>query len=524
MKTQLPSKLFAFILIATPVFYFSAANAQAPVIEWQKSLGGGSYDLAYSLQRTTDGGFIVAGYSSSNDGDVSGNHGSGDYWVVRLDTSGNLVWQKSLGGSSFDIAGSVQQTTDGGFIVAGFSTSNDGNVSENHGTEDGWIVKLSSGGNLVWQKALGGSFWDGATSLQQTTDGGFIVAGYSDSNDGDVSGNHGGYDSWIVRLDYDGDIVWQKSLGGSNEDWANSIQQTTDGGFIVAGYSSSNDGDVSENQGSSDYWIVKLDTAGNLVWQKSLGGSAAEYAFSVQQTIEGGFIVAGSSNSSDGDVSENQGGSIYGDYWIVKLDTAGNLEWQKSLGGSDDESARSVYQNADGGFIVAGISRSADGDVSGNHGNWDYWIVQLNSTGDLVWQKTLGGTYEDDGASIQQTPDGGFIVGGSTGSANGDVSENHGVFDYWIVKLTSDTATGIASISNPFISVYPNPASDKITLTFSSSEKKEIQMTNTLGQIVFDEEINSTKEEIDVSEFPAGIYVVSAQTSVQKIENKFLKQ
>jgi hypothetical protein len=234
-------------------------------MEWQKSLGGSDWDFATSIQQTTDGGFVVAGESFSIDGDVSGNHGFSDYWIVKLDSTGTIEWQKSLGGTDDDVANSIQQTTDGGFLVGGRSYSNDGDVSGNHGYYDYWIVKLDLTGTLEWQKSLGGADLDIATSIQQTTDGGFVVAGYSESNDGDVSGHHGSSsdaDYWIVKLDAAGTIEWQKSLGGTYEDVANSIQQTTDGGYVVAGSSESNDGDVSGHHGSTsypDYWIVKLD-------------------------------------------------------------------------------------------------------------------------------------------------------------------------------------------------------------------------------------------------------------------------
>ncbi|MCD6418321.1 hypothetical protein J7M00_06020, partial [bacterium] len=250
------------ILLSSLFLFAVAALAQTPTIVWQKCLGGSDWDEAYSIQQTDDGGFIIAGESYSNDGDVSGNHGGGDYWVVKLNSAGDIVWQKSLGGSDWDEAYSIQQTTDGGFIVAGESVSNDGDVSGHHGSSgysaDYWLVKFNSAGSIEWQKSLGGSGDDVAFSIQQTTDGGFIVAGYSESNDSDVSGNHsyyGYYDYWVVKLNSAGNIDWQKCLGGSDDDWAYSIQQTFDGGYIVAGYSYSNDGDVSGNHGAYDYWV-----------------------------------------------------------------------------------------------------------------------------------------------------------------------------------------------------------------------------------------------------------------------------
>ena len=288
----------------------------APTIEWARCYGGSDREDATSIIQTADGGFIVAGTSESNDGDVSGNHGRADYWVVKLNSSGVLQWQKCLGGSDWDEASSIAQTTDGGYIVAGYSSSNDGDVSGNHGTADYWVVKLNSSGDIEWQKCLGGSGGDGANSIAQTADGGFIVAGTSQSNDGVVSGNHGGNDSWVVKLNSSGDIEWQKCLGGSSSDFAYSIAQTADGGYIVAGYSLSNDGDVSGNHGSADYWVVKLNSSGDILWQKCLGGSDWDVANSIAQTSDGGFIVAGYSYSYDGDVSGHHGD---GDYWVVKL-------------------------------------------------------------------------------------------------------------------------------------------------------------------------------------------------------------
>jgi hypothetical protein len=187
---------------------------------------------------------------------------------------------------------------------------------------------------------------------------------------------------------------------------------------------------VTVNHGSQDCLIVKLDTHGNIQWQKSLGGSGFDSIASIQQTSDGSYIIAGVLESSDSDVT---GGGY--DFWIVKLDSLGTLQWQKSLGGSDNDEAKSIQQTSDGGYIIAGSSFSNNGDVTGNHGNQDYWIVKLDSLGTIQWQKSLGGSEEDEAKSIQQTSDGGYIIAGSSFSNNGDVTGNHGGFDYWIVKL-----------------------------------------------------------------------------------------
>ena len=456
----------------------------APNIEWRRSLGGSGADVAYSsIKQTSDDGFIVAGRSTSNDGDVSGNQGLSDYWIAKLDASGSLSWQKSLGGGNTDIAYDVQQTLDGGYIVAGHSMSNDGDVlSGNKGGYDRWITKLDASGTLLWEKSFGGSGDDLALSIQQTADGGFIVAGDSQSNDGDVlSGNKGGSDQWITKLDASGNLLWEKSFGGSGNESANSVRQTADGGCIVVGSSASNDGDVlSGNKGGFDQWITKLDASGSLLWEKTLGGSGDDQAYSVQQTSDGGFIVAGASDSTDGDVTGNHGAR---DCWIVKLDSSGTLLWEEALGGSGDDVARHIQQTSDGGFIVAGTSDSTDGDVTGNHGARDYWIAKLDASGSLLWEKSFGGSGDEVITGVRQTSDGNLIAAGYSLSNDGDVAGNHGVSDFWIVKLKHNTtlstrrASTLVDIPQFYTSSGRFTVADPQTITIRQGDGKSAIVT-----------------------------------------------
>ena len=487
---------------------------QAPDISWQKSLGGSGYDEIRSIQPTSDGGFILAGFSDSNDGDVSANHGGNDYWVVKLDDTGNITWQKSLGGSNDDFAYSIQLTADGGYVVAGQSASNDGDVSGNNGGNDYWVVKLDSTGNIVWQKSLGGSNDEVGSFIQITTDGSYIITGHSNSNDGDVSGNHGSYDYWVVKLDSTGNIVWQKSLGGSNNEESYScIQPTSDGGYIFAGSSISNDGDVSGNHGYNDYWVVKLDDSGNIVWQKSLGGSTQDEAHSVQLTSDGGYIVTGYTTSNDGDVSGNNGGW---DFWVIKLDSSGNIVWQKSLGGSSYEYADFIKPMSSSDYIVVGSSYSNDGDVSGNHGLYDYWVVRFNSTGNLVWQKSMGGSSQEFGNFIQPTTDGGYIVAGSSGSNDGEVSGNHGHSDGWLVKLSPDL--GLKELNLSTVAVFPNPVTNDFTVNTGQQVMEKIKVYNISGQLI----LESSKNSVPISSLKTGVYFLQIILSNQTIVNKKL--
>ncbi len=454
-----------FILI-----FITGLMAQ-PNIQWQKCFGGTFEEYANSIQQTTDGGYIVAGLTFSNDSDVSGNNGAYDYWVVKLTSIGSIQWQKCFGGNSHDLAYSIRQTSDGGFIVAGKALSSDSNLAGNHGNDDFWVIKLTPTGSIQWQKCLGGSGEDDAQSIQQTVDGGFIVVGYTYSNDSDVSGNHGYYDYWIVKLSSSGSIQWQKCLGGSDDDEAQAIQQTSDTGYIVAGFCSSNDGDVSGNHGNKDFWVVKLNATGSIQWQKCLGGSDDDEAKSIQQTSDGGYIVAGDTYSNDSDVSGNNGNR---DFWIVKLAASGTIQWQKCLGGSEFEYAKSIKQTTDGGYIVAGVTPSNDSDVTFNHGGGDLWVVKLTPASSIQWQKCFGGSGEDGAQEIQQTTDGGYIVAGNTFSNDGDVSGNHGNRDFWVVKL--GPFVGIEEVNNflSAITITPNPITQSAIISFSLFQKRKI--------------------------------------------------
>ena len=454
--------LFILIIFCATNFSF----AQAPAMVWQKCLGGNNGDYANSVEPTADGGYIVAGYTEGKDnGDVMGYHGNlsvGDIWVVKTDNIGNIQWQKCVGGSSFETGAYIHQTPDGGYILAGTSASVNCNFTGNHGGSDYLVVKLNSKGDVVWKKMYGGSKNEYAWYLSLAPDGGYIVTGETESNNGDITVNHGMRDYWVIKLDVSGNLIWQKSLGGTNDDESYSVQATADGGCIVAGYTTSNDGDVSGVHGKWDYWVVKLDNTGTIQWQKALGGSEFDIAWSVQVTTDGGYIVAGSSGSNNGDVSGNHNGFGPGDadFWVVKLSSTGSIQWQKCYGGNLNEIAYYIQPTQDGGYVIAGTSESADGDVPCNAGITDAWIVKINSTGALQWQKQLGGILYDEPHCVKELADGTFIVAGNTCSKN--ISGYHiptnlgSCADFWLIKLSAPVAVS----PNPVITI--NPASTNV--------------------------------------------------------------
>jgi pimeloyl-ACP methyl ester carboxylesterase len=439
-----------------------AVDLGPSIIGWQKCLGGNAGDVAQSVQQTSDGGYIIAGYTESNDGDVSGYLGSLDAWVVKLDANHAIQWQRCLGTStSSDYAYNIRQTADGGYIFAG-------SVGYSAYDIKAWVAKLSSSGDMEWQKYFGEA--PTANSIHQTADGGYIVAGRT-------HGTHGSGDFWVAKLAPNGAAEWQKTLGGNTFDEANSVQQTSDGGYVIAGYAQSNDGNVNGNHGGSDLWVVKLNSGGDMLWQKCLGGSDNDVAASIQQTTDDGYIIAGFTRSNNGDVSLNQGSD---DYWVVKIDSEGTIQWQRCLGGSSADYANSVRQTSDGGYVVAGYSYSNDGEASYNHGIWDFLVVKLEPNGATEWYKCLGGSLNDQAYGIQQTADGGYIVAGSTESNDGDVSGNRGASDFWVAKIAPTTpptnpttpsqplgpASGMPGVSYIYSTSATDPNGDQVKYTF----------------------------------------------------------
>lgn len=474
-----------------------------PAIGWQNCLGGTQDDKAYAICITADGGCTAVGRTLSYNGDVTGNHGD-DLWAVKVDDAGALAWQHALGGDGQDEGWDVIQNSDGDLVIAGRTLSSNWDVSDNNGLGDMWVVKLDPLGAIIWENALGGPLHEGARSIEQTDDGGYIVCGWSASNTGDVTLNHGLNDVWVVKLDAAGELVWQRSLGGSQYDDGFSVAQTTDGGYIVAGLTKSNDGDASGHHGDYDFWVVKLDATGAPIWQRTLGGTGAEIAESIQQTSDGGYIVVGATTSNDGDVSGNHGQE---DFWVVKLDDAGALVWQKTLGGSGRELyCTSVHETSPGVYVVGGNSNSTDGDVSSGNGGYDAWLVQIAGSGSIVWETTFGGSGTDVCNDAQVADDGGLVLAGQTTSNDGDVSGNHGAYDYWVAKLDG-LSTSVVEDDQSAFRAWPNPARDAVQLSIPPELiGARVVITDALGREVYRDRPESTTPRIDLARLPPGTY------------------
>ena len=395
-ETRNSSLLERIALVLILCCYMSGvafASADGPPVQWHKTFGGGARDWGRSVKQTFDGGYIIAGET------YSFGAGSGDVYLIKTDPNGNSQWQKTFGRGDRDRAYSVQQTSDGGYIIAGTV----GFVPWMN-LADVYLIKTDPNGNSQWEKTYGGSRDDGGNSVQQTADGGYVIVG-------GISYDFLRYKVYLIKTDPNGNIQWEKTFGGNYNDVGYSVQQTADGGYIIVGDSRSFEGD------DPDVYLIKTEPNGNSQWQKKFGGSSDEWGWSVKQTLDGGYIIAGETWSF---------GAGGGDAYLVKTDSNGNSQWQKTFGGSDDDGGYSVQQAADGGYIIAGWTDSFGA------GSENVYLIKTDPNGNLQWQKTVGGSFWDYGYSVQQTIDEGYVIAGYTHSFGA------GFDDVYLIKLCSD--------------------------------------------------------------------------------------
>ena len=415
MYTPLNKQTSFFVALSLILVLFSTckkddgecSTANVPTIEWQKTIGNNDTIVIYNVQQTTDRGYILAGYK------VNSSNGN-DYWIVKLNNNADIEWEKTYGGSGSDKASDIQQTIDGGYIVAGITTSNDGDVTNNNSGNNSWILKLNANGAIEWQKTYGSNIGDALSKIKQTTDGGYIAAGRSNSNNGNLPNNQSSADFWIIKIAADGNLEWSKTFGGSNTEWMDDIQQTTNGEYLFVGGTSSNDGDVTNNHGNIDWWIIKLQTNGNLAWQKTYGGSGNDIASCIQKTNDGHYIITGYTYSIDGDITNSHGNR---DAWVIKIDDLGNILQQTTVGTNDNESANSILQTHDNNLLIAGSSENVDSNID------NIFIAALDTHCNLLWQQQIPQENSHTFArTIFETTDCGYMLFGKQflGSSSGN--------------------------------------------------------------------------------------------------------
>lgn len=424
----------------------SSDNSTQPQVIFQEEIdtvkifGGTKNESAQSVTSTNDGGYAVLGYTQSMDGDITDKQNeSFDYWLLKFNSENTLQWSKTYGGSSDDKGSDIIQTSDGGFAILGYSSSNDQDLSQNAGSNDYWLAKLDALGNISWQKSFGFSGADSGTSLIQTTDNGYLLIGVLDVTASGGQGNnrsafrqHAGGDYWAIKLNQNGNVEWRRYFGGTFTDTPNDVIETNDNAFIIVGSSDSDDVDISNNKGSYDFWIVKISNTGDLIWEKSFGGSEIDEAYGIAKTDDGNYMVVGNVRSNNIDVSQSSGAA---DLWVVKISPTGDLISEKTIGGSSFDVGRSIKKTQDNGFIISGSSRSSDGNLIANQGQNDAWVLKIDNNTNIKWQKTIGGTDIDFAYDAVELNDNTVVLVGESNSSDGDIPENNGFTDVLIVKI-----------------------------------------------------------------------------------------
>jgi len=412
---------------------------------WTKTFGGAEFDTGTSVQQTSDGGYIIAGYTGSF------GAGSNDVWLVKTNASGDTLWTKTFGGSESETGQSVLQTYDGGYIISGNTDS------YGAGLDDVWLIKTDAAGDTLWTKTIGGNNNDSSYEIQHTSDNGYIIIGLT------TSFGAGANDIWLIKTDASGDTLWTKTFGGSNHELGASVQQTLDNGYIITGST------LSFGAGSDDSWLIKTDASGDTLWTKTFGGNSAERFWSIQQTDDSGYIMTGYTDSF---------GAGSRDVWLVKTDASGDTLWTKTYGGSGDETGRSVLQTDDGGYIISGYTDSYGAGLD------DVWLIKTDASGDTLWTQTFGGSEDDRSNSVYQTTDQGYIITGQT------KSYGQGNNDIWLIRTAPDVPTAVAEDrsdvpeSHKLFQNYPNPfnANTRIQFYVPKDGKISLKIFSTLGQ------------------------------------------
>ncbi|MBP6403273.1 MAG: T9SS type A sorting domain-containing protein [Bacteroidia bacterium] len=514
-------------LIFNLLLFAVHGSSQIPQLDWGHCYGGDLNDYSYSC-KIGRSGYIVAGCVFSSNGDITNPLGPADAWVMKLDTLGNILWRNSYGGSSSDFFQSIDTTFDGGFIAAGFTLSNDHDVSGNHGMSDYWIVKLDSNGVIQWQKCYGGTDVEDIKDIHQTTDSGYILAGNTYSTDGDVIGQHScagcDPDVWVLKLDKFGNLQWQRCLGSALYEYCGQITETYDHSFVVCSIASVPGGDVAGLIGGSDFWVVKLDSTGSITWARCYGGLSDDAPDALTNLSDSTLLITGETNSNDIQVSGNHGAN---DVWSIKLDYGGNLIWQKCYGGSTYDWAVSVNETPNHELVYLGNSGSFDGNVTGAHGYTDFWVFHTDSIGNFLGGNCFGGSDEDLPHSICVINNESYLTTGETVSFNGQVTDHHAEIgdctlfdcrDIWTAKISFVGTNSISETpSKNEIQISPNPTKDILRIT-TNKFPESVNVYSITGNYLKQFDLKAMNESINISNFSSGIYFLKTENgTVYKI-------
>ena len=529
------------IFILPALLLFSNIVPGQLQINWQQSYGGSDYEDAQNIIQTEDGYFVI-GSTPSNDGHVSYNHGGGDYWIVQIDDMGNLLWEKTFGGSSgeFLYNGFYAFNTNDIYLV-GHSGSTDGDISFDpyDGETNLWIVRISNEGDIIWDRKVGSpiGLWYNKWG-NPTDDGGVICAAQVDYPGGDVTTYYGGYDAWIIKLKSNGETDWDFTMGTSESEIINEVVQTSDGGYIAGLYGKPNgiDGNIDCQcmNNSPDAIVYKIDANGNGEWHQCYGGSHGDGISAILE-VDDGYMVAAFSQSNDGDL---EGSGWHGeiDIWLLKIDFSGGIIWQKCYGGTNNDFPRKIFQTTDGDYLIFGITHSFNCDVIGNPSNSQYdpsiWVFKVDNTGTLLWQQCIGGQATERVNGVSQLPDNKYAIAGEmTYSPSCDVNcSNYFIgwwSDYWAFGLT-DITVNVADIpdSNK-VNVYPNPANSTLNIElpeYFRIENTIIEIIDNNGKLVLQLNPVSVSSHLDIQHLNSGLFLIKIQHDKTLITKRIIIQ
>src|SRR5690554_680656 len=541
-------------IVSLLCLFFFMPDAHCQSIEWQQVLGGTHSEYLYDVKATPDYGFLLAGSSFSGETGTKSEAGQGDldYFLWKMDESGKMEWQKSFGGSRSDYLYSAALTKEGGYILGGASAalSNPGedNGDKKHpgyGNMDFWILKLNPEGKEEWQITLGGIGNDQLQSIQQTADGGYIAGGSSDSSpvkdsEGKIIGNkseasYGSSDYWVVKLSANGEIEWEKTFGGSFSDRLKDILILEDG-YLIAGTSNSPLGTGSktvQHYGENDLWLIRIDKQGNELWQRAYGGEGDD-SLSQIITTENGYLVAGSTNSKPhpegGKTAANGEGT---DFWVLEIDRDGHPLWDAAydIGMWDVLVSVLPLPHSKGGgsagsdYLLSGYAASETlGKRTDNKGVNDYAVIKINSKGESLWQKTIGGMGNEQLKGAVQTRDGGYLLAGNSDSKKSDDKDRASIGgnDYWVVKLGSENK---AAEDRKLVEVFPNPTYQFTNIVIAEDFREaKAEVFDLNGRKLQTKELPYRSTAVDLQGYPPGVYVMKINIDGKTEEVKVLKK
>ncbi|HEU4496169.1 MAG TPA: T9SS type A sorting domain-containing protein [Flavobacterium sp.] len=515
-------------LSALLLWFLAPAPAHSQDIEWEKSYGGKHAEYLMDAQPTPDYGFILAGSSLSKrtGNKTEASRGDLDYWIWKMDENGDLDWQKSFGGSGSDFLQSIRLAPDGGYILGGTSASGNGldKKDGSRGGSDYWIIKLDAMGGEEWQRTLGGEGQDDLLCVIPCRDGGYLAAGSSSSGagGGKTAGQSGNMDYWVLKLDSRGRVQWQQSYGGLYADLLRAAEATPDGGFILGGYSNSPQGGSKSigGYGEGDYWIIKIDASGAIEWQQAFGGDKDDQLYALRQTA-GGYMAAGSSNS--GATGNKSSSSRNGtDFWVLQLDAQGSILWQETYDFGKYDILTSLAESGDGGFLIGGHAQSEGRKAKDPESVNDYIALKISASGEKLWEKAAGSSGEDILKKAIAARGGGYLMAGtSEGRASRDKKSGIGNKDFWVVKLSD---SGRKKEDRKPIEAFPNPTARFSNVVVGYDFKTGTATVYDLGGRQLQHfEIQDRTVPVDLGGYPEGIYLVEISTDVQKDAVKIAK-